>query len=199
MRPARLLVMLSGGGRTLGYLCEAIGDGRLNAKIVCVVASRECAGAEKARARGFETRVIPGRLDPGVLDALCDGFEVDWVVLAGYLKLVPITRRVRGRVVNIHPALLPDFGGDGMHGMRVHEAVVAAAKDGRVKETGCTVHLADEVYDSGKVLARMRCPVGPGDTAEAVADRVFALERVCYVNALQKLIDSEQRVGGSGG
>lgn len=192
---ARLLVMLSGSGRTLDNLLTVIERGELDAEVVGVVASRECLGAEKARARGIETRVFDGGIGGASLDAVVEALDADWVVLAGYLKLVPITDRVRGRVVNIHPALLPAFGGKGMHGRRVHGAVIEAFKRGEVRESGCTVHLADERFDSGQIIAQRRCPILESDTAETLADRVFGLECVCYPEALRTLIEKSATHG----
>ena len=186
---ARLLVLLSGSGRTLENLLEVIGRGELDAEVVGVGASRECLGAQKARARGIETRVFDGGIGGEELDAMGGDLDVDWVVLAGYLKLVPITDRVRGKVVNIHPALLPDFGGRGMHGQRVHEAVIEAFRRGEVRESGCTVHFADAEFDTGGIIAQKRCVIEQSDTPETLAARVFELERVCYPEALRLLIE----------
>jgi phosphoribosylglycinamide formyltransferase-1 len=92
-------------------------------------------------------------------------------------------------VINIHPALLPDFGGKGMHGRHVHEAVVDAAKRGEVRESGCTVHFADEAYDTGSVILQLRCPVEAGDTPDELAARVFELECEAYPEAIKMLIE----------
>lgn len=180
--------MLSGSGRSLENLLGQINSGRLHASILLVIASRECLGAQKARDAGIETHVHPRVLDPGWLDDLCARHEIDLVILAGYLRLVPITDRLRHRVINIHPALLPSFGGRGMHGMRVHEAVVEGARRGEVSESGCTVHFADEHYDTGSVIVQRRCPVSPEDTPDDVASRVFALECAAYPEAIEMLI-----------
>ncbi len=186
--PARLAVLLSGSGTTLENLLTHIDQGDLEVDIPVVIASRECLGAHKARDAGIETHVHTGLLDPDWLDGICDAHEIDLVVLAGYLKLVPITDRVRDRVINIHPALLPDFGGKGMHGYRVHQAVIDAAKRGEVDESGCTVHFADDEYDTGSVIVQLRCPVNRTDSAHELGDRVFALECQAYPQALKLLI-----------
>ncbi len=180
----RLAVFLSGGGRTLSYLLDATRDGRLPATIALVVASRQCRGAQIGREHDIPTLVIPGRLSPDQLDDLTREHQIDWIVLGGYLQLLPIPHRLRGRVVNIHPALLPDFGGPGMHGLRVHQAVLAAG----ARESGCTVHLCDDRYDTGPVILQERCPVLPDDTAESLGERVFALERNAYPRALVQLL-----------
>lgn len=197
--PARLAVLLSGSGRTLDNLLGQIGRGMLPATIEVVIASRECPGARKARNAGIETHVHKGPLDAHWLDAICDEHQIDLVVLAGYLRLVPITERLRGRVVNIHPALLPDFGGKGMHGDAVHRAVIEAAKRGEVHESGCTVHFADEHYDTGSTIVQLRCPVHPDDTPEELAARVFALECRAYPEALNLLIERNSAPSGADG
>lgn len=186
--PARLGVFLSGQGRTLEYLVSAIAYGALDATIPLVVASRECRGAETARSLGIHTEVIPGVIPEPQLETLAHEHTLDWVVLAGYLKLLPIPQSLPGRVVNIHPALLPDFGGPGMHGMKVHQAVAAAAKTGRITECGCTVHLCDAAYDTGPIVLQHSAPVSPDDTPDQIADRVFELEKLAYPEALSMLI-----------
>jgi folate-dependent phosphoribosylglycinamide formyltransferase PurN len=97
-----------------------------------------------------------------------------------------------GRVVNIHPALLPSFGGKGLYGLRVHQSVLVS----RAKETGCTVHLVDDEYDHGPVILQRRCPVVPGDTPETLAARVFEQEQLAYVEALGMLIDGKVKANG---
>ncbi len=187
--PARLAVLLSGSGRTLDNLLGQIDRGALDATIPVVIASKECLGAQKARDAGISTHVHTGKLDSAWLDRICDEHQIDLVVLAGYLKLVPISDRVRHRVINIHPALLPSFGGKGMHGHHVHEAVIEAARLGEVTESGCTVHFADDQYDTGSVIVQLRCPVEGGDTPDSLASRVFELECRAYPQALKMLIE----------
>ncbi len=185
--------MLSGGGRTLINLLDRIDDGTLRATIPLVIASRECLGAERARARGVPAVLVePGEIAAERLGAMLRGHGIDLVALAGYLKLVRIPAGFEGRVVNIHPALLPEFGGPGMYGDRVHEAVLRAGA-GR---SGCTVHLCDGRYDGGPILLQRECEVRPGDTARTLADRVFALECAAYPEALQRLVD--ELVGNTG-
>ncbi|MEZ6164411.1 MAG: phosphoribosylglycinamide formyltransferase [Phycisphaerales bacterium] len=195
--PARLAVLLSGSGRTLDNLLERIEQGTLDATIPVVIASKECLGAQKARDAGIETHVHTGRLDSAWLDSICDAHKIDLVVLAGYLKLVPISDRVRHRVINIHPALLPSFGGRGMHGHHVHEAVVEAATRGEVNETGCTVHFADDEYDTGSVILQHRCPVDASDSPDELAARVFTLECEAYPEALKMLIERNASRSGA--
>jgi len=183
-QPARLAVLLSGSGRTLVNLAARIEAGELPAEIALVVASRECPGAERARERGLPTRVVDPKTGQAELARQLREHGADWVVLAGYLSLLPIPSGFEGRVVNIHPALLPRHGGPGMYGERVHRAVLEAGD----AESGCTVHLCDGAYDTGPVVLQKTCPVEPGDTPESLAARVFELEREAYPEALRALI-----------
>jgi len=187
---ATLVVLISGGGRTLVRLAEAIARGELAARILTVIASRECAGCERARELGLSVRVMPGVIAPEDLEGAACGAE--WIVLAGYLKLVRVPEAYRGRIVNIHPALLPSFGGRGMYGQHVHAAVLAAG----CKVSGCTVHLVDEAFDRGPIVLQRTCEVLEGDTPEALAARVFAVECGAYVEALRLLIAGRVRVAG---
>jgi phosphoribosylglycinamide formyltransferase 1 len=134
----------------------------------------EAAGLSLARAQKIPTEVLSNPSDGALWLSLLERHKVELVVLAGYLKLVPaeVIAAYRGRILNIHPALLPSFGGKGMFGHRVHEAVLASG----ATESGATVHLVDEVYDHGSVLAQVRVPVLPGDTADRLARRVLEVE-----------------------
>ena len=169
-------------------LADAIDRGDLPATISLVVASKQCAGAERARQRGLPTRVVPGVVPRDTLAALLDEHRIDWAVLAGYLKIVQIPDAYRGRIVNIHPALLPDFGGPGMYGDRVHAAVLASG----ATHSGCTVHLCDDEYDRGPILLQRTCPVLAGDNVHTLATRVFEEEKRAYPEALRLLIQGEQ-------
>lgn len=184
MPRARLLILLSGSGRTLLNLLERIRDGSLPAEVAGVIASKTCPGAERAAAAGIPTRVLPGEIGAPALDALATEARADLIVLAGYLKLVHIPPALEGRVVNIHPALLPDFGGPGMYGLHVHRAVLAAGRT----ESGCTVHLCSSEFDRGPILLQRRCPVLESDTPETLAARVFEQECIAYPAALAGLI-----------
>jgi len=185
--------MLSGSGRTLLNLLEHIESGRLAAEIPLVIASRECLGAERSRQAGLKTMVIPGEIPAERLGTLLNEHAIDWVVLAGYLRMVHIPPAFRNRIVNIHPALLPKFGGQNMYGERVHEAVLAAGST----ESGCTVHLCDSEFDRGPIVIQKTCPVLPGDTPQSLAARVFALEQRAYPEALQLLIAGRVRIEGA--
>lgn len=187
-KKARLLVLLSGSGRTLENLIAHADAGDLPAEIAHVIANKPCRGLDIAREHGIPAEVIPGSIPPGTLDDLVAVDRIDWIVLAGYLKLVPITPATRGRIVNIHPALLPAFGGPGMHGAKVHAAAIEAYRRGEITESGCTVHLADDTYDTGPIILQRRCPITEGDTPETLAAKVFDLECEAYPAALKQLI-----------
>jgi len=172
--PMRIAVAVSGRGSNLEALIRALPPGG-PAAVVLVLTNRADAGAvEVARRHGIPVSVLRDADDATAWREALEAARVDLVVLAGYLRLVPapVVERFRGRIVNIHPALLPAFGGPGMYGRRVHEAVLAAG----AQESGATVHLVDEVYDRGAVLAQARVPVLPGDTAETLAARVLGVE-----------------------
>jgi len=128
--------------------------------------------------------------DGAQLLALLRQFRVDLVVLAGYLKRIPskVIREYAGRIINIHPALLPAFGGEGMYGARVHEAVIASG----AKETGVTVHLVDDDYDRGPIVAQWRVPVEKSDTAESLAARVLNVEHIVYPRTIEMVAMLQQ-------
>jgi phosphoribosylglycinamide formyltransferase 1 len=170
----RIAVALSGRGSNLEALLNALGPGA-RAQVALVVSDRaEAAGLDHARERGIPAQVLSQAADGDEWLRLLWRFQIDLVVLAGYLKLVPapVIAAYRGRIINIHPALLPAFGGKGMYGLRVHQAVLASG----AQESGATVHLVDEVYDRGAVLAQARVPVLSGDTPDTLAERVLAVE-----------------------
>jgi phosphoribosylglycinamide formyltransferase-1 len=170
----RVAVAASGRGSNLEALLRALGP-EAPARVVLVLSDRSAAGAlELARGRGVPAVHLADPANAADWLAALQREKVDLVVLAGYLKLVPagVIERYRGRIVNIHPALLPAFGGRGMYGRRVHEAVLASG----VRESGASVHLVDEVYDRGEVLARARVPVLAGDDADRLAARVLEAE-----------------------
>lgn len=170
----RVAVAVSGRGSNLEALLRALGPGA-PARVALVLSDRAGAAAlERAREEGVPAEVFPDSSDGGDWLARLERYRIDLLVLAGYLKLVPaaVIARYRDRIVNVHPALLPAFGGRGMYGRRVHEAVLASG----ARESGVTVHLVDEVYDRGAILAQRRVPVLPGDTPERLAARVLEVE-----------------------
>jgi formyltetrahydrofolate-dependent phosphoribosylglycinamide formyltransferase len=171
----RVAVCVSGGGSNLEALLEAFASPDDGVDIALVLSDRASAGGlERARRRGVPAEVLANPGDASEWLRQLEQHQIDLVVLAGYLKRVPaeVVARYRGRIINIHPALLPAFGGQGMYGRRVHAAVLASGSP----ESGCTVHLVDEEYDRGPILAQMRVPVMPDDTVDALAARVLAAE-----------------------
>jgi phosphoribosylglycinamide formyltransferase-1 len=185
----RLGVLASHEGTTLQAVLDAAADGRLPAAVAIVVSNNRDSGAlRRARAAhvpavhlSSATHPDPGALDQAILDALT-GAEVDLVFLGGYMKKLgpKLLRAFDGRILNTHPALLPRFGGKGMYGSHVHAAVLAA----RDTETGVTIHLVGEDYDTGPVVAQCRVPVLPGDSVETLAARVQKRERELVVETL---------------
>jgi len=171
-QPVRVAVLVSGGGTNLQALLDALHDSPL-ARVARVISNRPDAGAlERARRATVPATVLRDANDPAELLAAVR--DAHLVVLAGYMKLVPapVVARFRGRMINIHPALLPDFGGPGMYGQRVHEAVLASG----AKESGATVHFVDEAFDRGAIIAQEKVRVEPGDTPDTLAARVLAAE-----------------------
>jgi phosphoribosylglycinamide formyltransferase-1 len=188
-RTPRIAVFISGGGRSMLNLHDAcLGKTAqpLHAELAAVVASRACVGAEKAVARGLCVTIHPGVLTPDALLTIVDYHRIDLVVLAGYLKLLPIPERLVGRIINIHPALLPKFGGPGMYGHHVHAAVIAAGE----KVSGCTVHRCTPEFDKGDVLVQRTCPVLPGDTPDTLAARVFEQELIALPQGVALALES---------
>jgi len=172
--PMRVGVCVSGGGSNLEALIRALGPGA-PAQVVLVLSNTpQAGGLERARRHGIATGVLADHRDGAEWLRHLEEARVDLVVLAGFLKLVPpvVIEKYRGRIINIHPALLPEFGGEGMYGLRVHEAVLAAGR----RESGATVHLVDEAYDRGTILAQARVPVLPDDTPERLGARVLDIE-----------------------
>lgn len=183
----RLAVLASGGGRSLENLAEKIGAGELDAELALVLVNTPDAGAvARARRLQLELAVVdhrsfatPSEFSAAVFREI-DARQIDLVVLAGFLRLLLIPERWVGRVINIHPALLPKFGGKGYYGDRVHAAVLAAGED----VTGCTVHYVTNEYDAGPPLLQRRVPVKPGDDVHTLAARVFEEEKVALPEAI---------------
>jgi len=191
--PAKLAVLISGGGTNLQSLIDSIKMGKLSAKIVLVVSSRSDAyGLERAKNEKIETYVYKTKAYATEEDAakalleVLERKEVEYIALAGFLKMVPnmIIHKYRDRITNIHPALLPKFGGKGMYGHFVHEAVIAANE----RESGATVHIVDEIYDHGKIILQRKVDVYPDDTPDSLAARVLRVEHQIYPEALENLI-----------
>lgn len=191
--PLRLAVLISGGGSTLRNLIRRVEAGHLTpVRIVQVISSRATVpGVGIAREADLPLAIVRRRdYADGVafsdaISGVLDAAEVDLVVLAGFLCHWQLPERYRGRTLNIHPALLPEFGGQGMFGCHVHAAVLAAGR----AASGCTVHLVDEHYDHGPIVAQTCVPVMPGDTAATLAERVAVAERELYPYVIQQVVD----------
>ena len=185
-KPLRLGVLLSGGGRTLMNILEYIRDGKLSAEVAVVIASRDCKGVERSRDAGLDVHIVPYKQMPdtetysAAIVELLDAANVNLVIQAGFLSFWKIPSKYKGRVMNIHPALLPGFGGHGMYGRHVHEAVLAAG----CKVSGCTVHFVDNEYDHGLIIVQKCVPVLDGDTPDTLAARVFEQECIAYPEAI---------------
>jgi len=177
-------------------LCDRIEGGSLQASVACVMTSNStCKGIQRARERGLTVHVLPRRdysdkhaFSDAIFNA-CQESGVDLLCLAGFLSLLVIPDGFTGRVLNIHPSLLPKFGGKGMHGQHVHQAVL----DAKESTTGCTVHLADNTYDTGPVLLQKSCEVLPQDTPASLSQRVFELECEAYPQAITEYWGSLKR------
>jgi phosphoribosylglycinamide formyltransferase-1 len=185
----KIAVLASGEGTTLQAVLDACASGRLPARVAVVISNNAAAGAlRRARSAGVPTRHLsaataggPAAQDQALSNILVE-FGIDLVLLAGYMKrLGPLTLAdCAGRIINTHPALLPQFGGQGMYGLNVHRAVLAAG----LPVSGASVHWVDENYDTGAVIAQVRVPVESGDSAQSLAARVQAAERELVIEVL---------------
>lgn len=187
-RPIRLAVLISGGGTTLTNLVTKIRSGALSAEIPLVIASRsDCGGIQRAAESDLRCEVLQrnsfadvGEFSEAVF-SLCREARVDLVICGGFLSLLDIPADFSGRIMNIHPALIPGFCGKGMFGHHVHEAVLARG----AKVSGCTVHFVDNEYDHGPIILQRVIPVAENDTPEALAARVFAAECEAFPAAIR--------------
>ena len=189
-----IAVFLSGSGRTLGNLIWHRDEHDLPIDIRLVLSSRtRVRGVEIAREAGIPLEVVRKSDYPDpeahreAMFGPCRRAGVTWVVMAGFLQHVLIPPDFEHRVINIHPSLLPEFGGAGMYGRFVHEAVIAAG----ATETGCTVHFVDNEYDHGPPILQRRCPVEPGDTPDTLAARVFEQECQALPDAIRKIAEEQ--------
>ena len=189
----RLAILVSGGGSNLQSILDAESDRVLKGvKPVLVVADRQCPALNRGLAAGLDTilldrKVLAKRLSTE-LDSLLEEHRIDVVALAGWLSILDtqITQKRVGRILNIHPSLLPSHGGPGMYGRRVHEAVLAAGDT----ESGCTVHMVSQGVDEGLILGQFRVPVHKGDTAEELAARILVQEHKLYPRVISEIADS---------
>lgn len=198
-RPVRIACLLSGGGTTMQNIADRIAAGALQAQVVLALASNDKAfGIERAKKMGVPCPVVK-RKDFASTEAFSDDLfarieaaGADLVCMCGFLSLVRIPDRWLGRVMNIHPSLLPAFGGHGMHGHHVHEAVLIHG----AKVAGCTVHFADNTYDTGPILVQRPCAVLPEDSAATLAARVFEEECAAYPAAIAAFAEGRIRMAG---
>jgi len=191
-----IVATFSGGGRTVLNLLDRIEQGRLEARLLLAIADRQCAGIDRLAARGLEVALIPWTKGTGPDDFAAriwpriEATGAGLVCNCGFLRLLRIPEAWENRVMNIHPALLPAYGGKGMYGDKVHAAVLAAGE----KESGCTVHFSNNEYDAGPILLQRRVPVLSGDTVETLAARVFEQECEAYPEAVRLFAKGRVRV-----
>ncbi|MBK7876590.1 MAG: phosphoribosylglycinamide formyltransferase [Planctomycetes bacterium] len=196
---SRLAVFVSGGGRSLENLVDLAKTGALDVEVALVVTNKaDCFALERARKHAIAAVVIDPekKLSPAEFGraafAACDAARCDLVVFAGFLRLAEIPVRWAGRVLNIHPSLLPAFGGKGFYGDKVHAAVLASG----VAETGCTVHYVTNEYDRGPIVLQKKVPVLPGDDVHALAARVFEEEKAALPEAIRTHLAGDRGAAG---
>ncbi len=197
----RIAVFASGGGTNFQAILDAIQRGELPAEVCLLVTDRPTAGAiERARTHEIPVAILPPveyETEEAYIHTLLerlDEHRINFIALAGYLKKIPaeIVQRYYGRMINIHPSLLPAFGGKGMYGIRVHRAVLEYG----AQWTGATVHLVDEEYDHGAIILQEPVPVFPGDTPEELAARVLRVEHRLYPRALCLFAEGRIEING---
>lgn len=191
----RLAVLASTRGTDLQAIIDEIKAGRLKAELVCVVSNvKNCYALERAHAEGFKTHFVDPKDRSRVefdreLAKILETENIGLVVLVGYMRILTpfFIGKFRGRIINIHPALLPKFGGKNFYGKSVHEAVLASGE----RETGMTIHFVEEGVDTGKIILQKTCPVLPGETPETLKDRVQALEKEWYPKVIQQFAEGK--------
>ena len=191
--PSRLAVLASGRGSNLQAIIEHFDNLARErvAKVVLVASNRADSPALiRAATASIDIAHFNAADDGSELLGLLQTFKIDLVALAGYLKRIPrkVIREYPGRIINVHPALLPAFGGEGMYGARVHEAVISSG----AQESGVTVHLVGDEYDRGPIVAQWRVPVNPSDNAESLAARVLDVEHAVYPRAVEMVAVLQQ-------
>ena len=201
MKKMNLGFLASYRGTNMQAIIDACNESSLPANPAVVISNNADSGAlERARAESIPAYHLSSKTHEGfiqldsVIAKTLKEHEVDLVVLAGYMKKIgPITLAAfAGKIINIHPCLLPKYGGQGMYGMRVHEAVIADKE----KETGVTIHVVDAEYDTGPILAQQKIRVNEGDTAEILAERVLAVEHTFYAETINRIISGEIQLPG---
>ena len=190
----KLAILVSGRGSNMLALIEACEQGRLQASVELVISNNaDSLALVSAKERNIDTAHLSSRTHPDadeldvVMKQLLQQYEIDYVLLAGFMKKIgsKTLATYKGRIINIHPSLLPKFGGQGMFGLNVHKAVIEAGE----KETGVTIHLVDDEYDKGAILAQQTVEVAAEDTAESLAEKVLKVEHILFAETIQKIID----------
>lgn len=190
----KLAILVSGRGSNMLALIEACEHGRLQASVELVISNNaDSLALVSAKERNIDTAHLSSRTHPDadeldvVMKQLLQQYEIDYVLLAGFMKKIgsKTLATYKGRIINIHPSLLPKFGGQGMFGLNVHKAVIEAGE----KETGVTIHLVDDEYDKGAILAQQTVEVAAEDTAESLAEKVLKVEHILFAETIQKIID----------
>lgn len=189
----RIAVLVSGGGSNLQSIIDNIEQGNLNCEISYVIADRKCYGLERAEKHGIKNvlldrKVLKEKLSDEISNVLKnDDEKTDYIVLAGYLSILSpeFIKKWSRKIINIHPSLLPKFGGKGMYGMNVHRAVIEAKET----ESGCTIHFVDTGVDTGEIILQIKVPVLSDDTPEVLQKRVLEKEHVLLIEGIKKLLE----------
>ncbi|MBC7936533.1 MAG: phosphoribosylglycinamide formyltransferase [Rhizobacter sp.] len=190
--PTQVAIFASGAGSNAKKIIDHF-SANPRIKISLIVCNKPGAGVLTiAREKGIASLLIEKTLfeNSDVYINELRSRNIDWIVLAGFLWKVPATmiKEWPGRIINIHPALLPGYGGKGMYGQRVHEAVIAAAE----KESGISIHYVDELYDNGKVIFQANCPVSPEDTTDSLAQKIHSLEHEHFARIIEQEIKKQK-------
>lgn len=188
-------VLVSGGGSNLQSIIDKSKSGKLQCNVEVVIGDRECYGVERAKEAGIDRHVLDRKILKKELckeiDKIITEKGVELVVLAGFLSIIDeeFVNKWKGKIINIHPSLLPKFGGPGMYGIKVHEAVLKAGE----QESGCTVHYVDTGVDSGEIIAQKRVKVLVGDTPETLQKRILMEEHKLLPESIAKIITEKNK------
>ena len=193
-KKTRIAVFISGSGSNLQSIIDNIENGNLNCEISYVVADRECFGLQRAEKHGIKSimldkKLFGNKLSDEISAILENDIEkTDYIVLAGYLSILSenFINKWNRKIINIHPSLLPKFGGKGMYGMNVHRAVIEAKET----ESGCTIHFVDTGVDTGEIILQIKVPVLSDDTPEILQKRVLEKEHILLIEGIKKLIEN---------
>ena len=187
----KIAVLVSGSGSNLQSIIDNVENGNLNCEITYVIADRECYGLQRAEKHGIKNllldrKIIDNKLANKIIDSTLKESKTDYIVLAGYLSILTekFIKKWDKRVINIHPSLLPKFGGKGMYGIKVHEAVIKAGE----KESGCTVHFVTNEIDAGEIITNVKVPVLEDDTPETLQKRVLEQEHKLLIKGIKKIL-----------